>query len=83
MLKPQKPTEYLTQMYYDTMVFTPEGLRHLAAEVGPGRLMVGTDFPYPWTKTAVELVLDTPGLSDADRFAILGGNAAKLLGVKA
>src|SRR6266566_2619801 len=28
------PTEYLKQMYYDTMVFTPEAVRHLAAEVG-------------------------------------------------
>ena len=78
----KKPTEYLRQMYYDTMVFTPEGLRHLAAEVGTSQLMIGTDFPYPWTKTAVDHVLGTPGLSDADRVAILGGNAAKLLGIK-
>jgi aminocarboxymuconate-semialdehyde decarboxylase len=44
---------------------------------------VGTDFPYPWTTTAVELVLDAPGLSDDDKVAILGGNAAKLLGLNA
>jgi aminocarboxymuconate-semialdehyde decarboxylase len=78
----KKPTEYLKQMYYDTMVFTPEGLRHLAAEVGADRLVLGTDFPFPWTKTAVDHVLDTPGLSDADRVAILGGTAARLLGIK-
>ena len=30
----RKPTEYLRQMYYDTLVFTSEALRHLAAEVG-------------------------------------------------
>jgi aminocarboxymuconate-semialdehyde decarboxylase len=68
-------------MYYDTMVVTPEGLRHLAAEVGVGQLVIGTDFPYPWTKTAVDHVLQTSGLSDADRVAILGGNATKLLGI--
>jgi len=79
----KKPSEYLRQMYYDTMVFTPEGVRHLAAEVGPSQLMVGTDYPYPWTKTAVDLVLATPGLSDADRAAILGGTAASLLGIGA
>src|SRR5947207_657586 len=28
----KKPTEYLKQMYYDTLVFTSEALRHLAAE---------------------------------------------------
>ena len=79
----KKPTDYLKQMYYDTMVFTPEGLRHLAAEVGADRLVIGTDFPYPWTKTAVEHVLETPGLTDEQRVAILGGTAAKLLGIKA
>ena len=78
----KKPTDYLKQMYYDTMVFNTEGVRHLAAEVGSSQLLVGTDFPYPWTKTAVDLILQTPGLSDADRAAILGGTAAKLLAVK-
>jgi aminocarboxymuconate-semialdehyde decarboxylase len=79
----KKPSEYLKQMYYDTMVFTPEGVRHMAAEVGSSQLVVGTDYPYPWTKTAVDLVLGTPGLSDAERVAILGGTAANLLGIKA
>ena len=74
---------YLKQMYYDPMVFTPEGVRHLAAEVGASRLFVGTDFPYPWTKTAVDLILQTPGLHDEQKVAILGGNAMKLLGIKA
>jgi len=77
----KKPSEYLKQLYYDTMVFTPEALRHLAAEVGASQLVVGTDHPYPWTKTAVDHVLSTPGLSDADKTAILQGNAAKLLGI--
>jgi aminocarboxymuconate-semialdehyde decarboxylase len=79
----KKPSEYLRQLYYDTMVFTPEGLRHLAAEVGASQLMIGTDSPYPWTQTAVDTVIDSPHFSDAERAAILGGTAAKLLGIKA
>src|SRR5436189_117260 len=79
----KKPSEYLKQMYYDTMVFTPEGVRHLAAEVGASQLLVGTDYPYPWTKTAVDLILDPPGVSDADKAAMLGGPAMKLLGINA
>jgi aminocarboxymuconate-semialdehyde decarboxylase len=78
----KKPTEYVRQLYYDNIIFTPEGMRHLIAETGVGQVVLGTDFPYPWTKTAVDLVLNTPGLSDADRVAILGGTAAKLLGIK-
>jgi aminocarboxymuconate-semialdehyde decarboxylase len=77
----KKPSEYLKQVYYDTMVFTAEGLRHLAAEVGTSQLVIGTDYPYPWTKTAVDHVLTAPSLSDADKAAILQGNAAKLLGI--
>ena len=77
------PSAYLKQMYYDTMVFTPEGVRHLAAEVGASQLMIRTDSPFPWTKAAVDLVLDTPGIGDAERAAILGGNAANLLGIEA
>jgi aminocarboxymuconate-semialdehyde decarboxylase len=79
----KKPTEYLRQLYFDSLVFTPEALRHLVAETGSGQIVIGTDFPYPWTTTAVDHILGTPGLSDAERTAMLGGTAAKLLGIKA
>ncbi len=77
----KRPTEYLRQLYYDSIVFTPEALRHLAAEAGPGQIVMGTDYPFPWTSTSVDHILATPGLSDADRVAMLGGTAAKLLGI--
>ena len=76
------PSEYAKQMYYDTMVFRPEGVRHLIAEVGVDRLMIGTDYPYPWTKTAIDLILNTPDLDEAGKRAILGGTAADLLGIE-
>ena len=79
----KKPTEYMKQMYYDSLVFTPEALRHLAAEMGSNQIMMGTDYPYPWTSTAVDHILATPGLSDAERVAMLGGTAAELLKIKA
>jgi aminocarboxymuconate-semialdehyde decarboxylase len=77
----KKPSEYLRDLYYDSLVFTAEGLRHLIAEVGVGQIVIGTDYPFPWTKVAVDHILDTPGLSDADRIAMLGETAAKLLGL--
>jgi aminocarboxymuconate-semialdehyde decarboxylase len=81
-LPKKKPTEYLKQLYFDSIVFTPEALRHLIVETGPGQIVMGTDYPYPWTSTSVDHILATSGLSDADRIAILGGTAAHLLGIK-
>jgi aminocarboxymuconate-semialdehyde decarboxylase len=78
----KRPTEYLRQLYFDSIVFTPEALRHLAAETGPGQIVMGTDYPFPWTSTSVDHILGTPGLSDADRIAMLGGTAAALLGIQ-
>ena len=75
----KKPTDYLKQLYFDSLVFTNEGLRHLAAETGASQIVLGTDYPFPWTSAAVDHILATPDLSDADRVAILGGTAARLL----
>jgi len=84
-LPKKNPTAYLRdgQIYFDTIVFTPEALRHLIAETGADKIMIGTDYPFPWTSTEVDLVLSTPGLTDDQRIAILGGTAQKLMGIKA
>jgi len=75
----RRPTEYLNQLYFDSLVFTSEGLRHLVAEYGSSQIVMGTDYPFPWTSTSVDHILNTPGLKDADRVAMLGGNLARLL----
>jgi aminocarboxymuconate-semialdehyde decarboxylase len=77
----KRPTEYLRQLYYDSIVFTSEALRHLAAETGTGQIVMGTDYPYPWTSTSVDHILAAPGFSDDERIAMLGGTAARLLGI--
>ena len=78
----KKPTEYLRRMYYDTLVFTSEALRHLAAEVGVSHLVLGTDHPIPWQAKSVDHILKAPGFTAAQRKAMLGETAAKLLGIK-
>jgi aminocarboxymuconate-semialdehyde decarboxylase len=78
----KKPTQYLRQIYFDSLVFTGEALRHLAAEVGSGQIMIGSDHPIPWVEDPVGHVMGTPELSDDDRLAILGDNAIRVLGLE-
>jgi aminocarboxymuconate-semialdehyde decarboxylase len=79
--KPLKkpPTEYLKQLYYDSVLFTPEDMRHLIAVVGASQVVVGTDYPTLWNRTPVDRILAVPGLNDAQRVSIFGETAAKLL----
>ena len=79
----KQPSEYLKQIYVDTIIFNPEGLRHLIAVVGAGQIGLGTDYPFPWAYTPVDDVMSQSGLSDADRIAILGGTMSKLLNIPA
>ena len=80
----KRPSEYLKQIYVDSMVFSTEGLRHLAAVCGPGQIVIGTDDPVGWVPDSpVDPILATPGLSDADKTAMVGGTARKLLNIPA
>jgi aminocarboxymuconate-semialdehyde decarboxylase len=73
------PSAYLRdQILVDSMVFTAEGLRHLVAETGPGQVVYGSDIPYTWPDT-IDLIVDSPHLSDDEKVAILGGNLIELL----
>ena len=51
---------------------------------GVGIVHVGlwTDYPCPWNTVQLDNSVSIPGLSDADRIKILGGTAAKLLGIE-
>jgi predicted TIM-barrel fold metal-dependent hydrolase len=60
-------------------VFTPEALRHLAAQVGTGQVLLGSDYPFPWELHPVDHIFATTTLSDDEKADILGRTAAKLL----
>jgi predicted TIM-barrel fold metal-dependent hydrolase len=76
------PSEYLKQMYCDSLVFSSEALRHLVAVCGSDHVVMGSDHPIPWQPNAVDHILNVPMLSDDEKRAILGGTAAKLLGIE-
>jgi aminocarboxymuconate-semialdehyde decarboxylase len=79
----KKPTEYLNQIWFDSLIFTPEAIRHLAAQVGSSQIVVGSDYPYPWEMAPVDHIFACTTLSDDEKADILGRTAAKLFGMTA
>ena len=77
----KKPTEYLKQLYFDSLIFSPEAIRHLAAQVGASQIVLGSDYPYPWQLHPVDHIFASTSLSDDEKVAILGTTAAKLLNI--
>jgi aminocarboxymuconate-semialdehyde decarboxylase len=75
----KKPSEYFKrELFVDTMIFHENGLRNLIAEAGIGQMVYGTDYPFDWP-VGIDFVLNASFLSNADKEAILGGNAMRLL----
>jgi aminocarboxymuconate-semialdehyde decarboxylase len=79
----KKPTDYLKQIYFDSLVFSPEAIRHLAAQVGAGQIVLGSDYPYPWQLHPVDHIFASTTLSDDEKLDVLGRTAARLLNVQA
>ncbi|MFO1082336.1 MAG: amidohydrolase family protein [Reyranellaceae bacterium] len=78
----KKPSEYLKQMYFDSLIFSPEAIRHLAAQVGASQIVLGSDYPYPWQLAPVDHIMACDSLNDDQKAAVLGNTAAKLLNLK-
>ena len=78
-LNKKTPSEYFKdQLLVDSMVFSPEDIRHLVAKSGPTQVVYGTDIPiYNWPD-AIDNILKAE-IPDAQKEMILGGNLAKLL----
>ena len=76
------PSHYMKRLFYDTMVFQPLYLRHLVEIVGSDRVMAGTDFPFDMgDPDPMGLIDRTEGLTEAERTAMKGGNAARIFGL--
>ncbi len=79
----KKPTSYLEKFYFDTIAFDPGMLGHLIQRWGSDHVLLGTDYPYDMgDEDPVDSISSVPGLKPAERDAIMGGNAARLLKLK-
>lgn len=76
------PGEVLKQIWFDTVLFRADQVAFLINLVGRERVVMGTDSPFDMGENdPVGLIRKTPGLDAATQTAILGGNAAALLGL--
>lgn len=75
------PSDYLRQIYVDTVVHNHAALRYVVDLLGHDRVMLGTDYPFEMgSLDPVEFVLGA-GLDDQMTTSILGGTAGGLLGL--
>ncbi len=79
---PEPPSAYMKKLYFDTVVFEPDQLEFLIRKWGADHILLGTDYPYDMgEEDPVGLIARVEGLSDDDRDAVGGGNAATLLNI--
>jgi aminocarboxymuconate-semialdehyde decarboxylase len=78
----QPPSVYLKGFYYDTVNFDPAALGLAIAFAGADRLLAGSDYPHQIGSIPAMLqsIRGLP-IGEDERAGILGGNAARLLGV--
>jgi aminocarboxymuconate-semialdehyde decarboxylase len=77
------PGDHLKRIWFDSVVYDPMALKHLIDRVGIDQVVVGTDYPFDMGHYDVhELIGQVAELDEAGRAAVLGGNAAKLIGWK-
>jgi aminocarboxymuconate-semialdehyde decarboxylase len=72
------PAEALRHIYTDTIVHDPRVLRFVADTMGPGRIMLGSDLPFPIGDAEPARIVAAAGLSPAEAASIEGGLARTL-----
>ena len=76
----KSPAEYLRMLYFDSCVYETEVLEALVKRVGADRVLLGSDYPVGEPKP-IEFI-ESCALSAQEKADIIGGNAARLFGVK-
>lgn len=79
---PKPPSSYLKQVYFDTMVFSPEVLGGLVGFAGADHVLLGSDYPFDMGEDDPCGLIDRVGSLTPDEIsAIRGRNAVALFGL--
>jgi aminocarboxymuconate-semialdehyde decarboxylase len=78
----RNPRDYLTKIYFDSLVHDSEALRYLIGLVGVDRICLGSDYPFPLGEHRPgSLIESLEELSGRDRERLLAGTALEFLGI--
>ena len=76
---PRPPSEYLKRWYYDTVNFDANAIALAVKFTGARHVLAGSDYPHAiGSIPSMVRALTSLGVSDSDREAIAGGNAARV-----
>ena len=76
------PRSYLDRIYLDALVHDAGALRYLVNLMGPRRIALGSDYPFPLGEPQPGALIESlDDLSDADRRWLLAGTALEFLGL--
>ncbi|QXJ28935.1 Ribosomal protein L11 methyltransferase [Saccharolobus shibatae B12] len=79
----KKPSEYLKEIYYDSIVFSKEALEHLIRFAGKEHVMFGTDYPFKISDpVGMKKLLESLDLTEDELELIYMKNAKKLYKLK-
>jgi predicted TIM-barrel fold metal-dependent hydrolase len=76
----RRPSQYLREMWVDSLVYTPEALRHLVSAMGSTHVTIGTDYPFDMGVDNPLERLSAAGLSAAEVDEIGSRSALALFG---
>jgi aminocarboxymuconate-semialdehyde decarboxylase len=76
----ESPDESLRRLYYDTLTHDPGLLSALVEYVGAEHVVLGSDYPFDMGDRRPVESVRACGFEPAAEAAVLGGNAARLLG---
>jgi aminocarboxymuconate-semialdehyde decarboxylase len=77
---PKRPSEYLKQIYFDSIVHSVIALQYLVQAVGPDRVVIGTDYPMAMgDMEPVPKIMALGSISEDERAQVFGKTAAKIL----
>ncbi|MCH7543280.1 MAG: amidohydrolase [Proteobacteria bacterium] len=76
------PAEGMRRVYFDSIVFDADTLRYLRGKFGAGRIMLGSDYPFPIGDLEPVKVVREAGLEEIEVGQILGETAARIFRVE-